>query len=161
MDPPHPPLHCYATTNVSVDQSHMLATDLFLIGDRVLVHGNLSRHLGRVATVNKVGARRLSLTFEDGLPGAYVWVKDTLLLPYMGLNAYTFDSYNMLELDLQGHLVPLDTNRILAQFSITATSAIAQHYDDEMEMDRLVEHFAYELRCNMATRATWLREREE
>jgi hypothetical protein len=46
-------------------------SDIFSVGDIIKVVGN-SKHRGRVATVRKVGSRRLTVRFHDNQKGTYV-----------------------------------------------------------------------------------------
>jgi hypothetical protein len=58
---------------------------------------------------------------------------------------YDYD-HDINQTDVHGNPVPLDMNRVLYEFRRTAATAICQHYEDEREMERLMSHFAYELR---------------
>lgn len=46
-------------------------SDLFSVNDIITVVGN-SKHRGRIATIRKVGSRRLTVRFHDGNRGTYV-----------------------------------------------------------------------------------------
>jgi hypothetical protein len=151
MESPNALLHRYAATNVSVDRSHMLANDIFVIGDRILVHSNLSTHQGRIATITHMGHRQLSVTFEDRLPGSYVDYKDALLIPSRGAQSYGYTDNAIYQADAQGNAAPLDCYRVLSHFSRAASHAIANHRADKLEMERWVEHFAYELRTDLGS----------
>jgi hypothetical protein len=152
MEPPNALLHRYAATNVSVDRHPMLTNDMFVVGDHILVHSNLSTHQGRFGTITHLGHRRLSITFEDRLPGSYVDYKDALLIPSRGVQSYGYTDNAIYQADAQGNAAPLDANRVLSHFSRTASHAIAVHWPDELEMERWVSHFEYELRSDLGSR---------
>jgi hypothetical protein len=50
----------------------MQSSNCFRAGDRILVHGNMSRHQDRMAEILAVGNSQLSVRFEDGLGGTYI-----------------------------------------------------------------------------------------
>jgi hypothetical protein len=81
MVTPVPIEHRYIATDISIDRSRTHPRDIFWAGDRIQVHGTQTRHHGRVARVNSVGDRRLSVTFEDGLSGKFVEYTDAILIP--------------------------------------------------------------------------------
>jgi hypothetical protein len=134
MEPPNALLHRYAATNVSVDRHPMLANDIFVVGDRILVHSNPSTHQGRIGTITHMGYRRLSITFKDSLPGSYVDYKDALLIPSRGAQSYGYTDNAIYQADAQGNAAPLDTNRVLSHFSRAASHAIAVHWRDVLKM---------------------------
>jgi hypothetical protein len=137
----------------------------------ILVHGNVSRHQGRVATIVSrhqgrvatiatVGYRRLTVRFDDNQPGSFIDYKVALLLPPRGITSYAPNEYDLLRTDNDGHVTPLEQNRILAHFTRALATAIAQEYDDEMAMESLIDHFTFELRCDVASQAQDRREQD-
>jgi hypothetical protein len=54
-------------------------SDIFLVGDIITVVGS-SKHHGRLATVRKVGSRRLTVRFHDKNKGTYVDFENTRIL---------------------------------------------------------------------------------
>jgi hypothetical protein len=73
--------HCYVATDISIDRSRIHPRDIFRSRDRIQVHGTQTRHHGRIARVDSVGDRRLSVTFEGGLSGKFVEYTDAVLIP--------------------------------------------------------------------------------
>jgi hypothetical protein len=73
--------HRYVATDISIDRSRIHPIDIIWSGDRIQVHGTQTRHHGRIARVNSVGDRRLSVTFEDSLSGKFVEYTDAILIP--------------------------------------------------------------------------------
>jgi hypothetical protein len=57
----------------------LVPTNIFSIGDNITVVGN-SKHRGRVATVQKVGPRRLTVQFHDKNKGTYVDYNDACII---------------------------------------------------------------------------------
>ena len=53
----------------------------FSIGDRIQVKNKRSTHYGRCGVVERVGKKRLTLTFEDFEAGIYVHWKDAEVVP--------------------------------------------------------------------------------
>jgi hypothetical protein len=158
MNNPH--LYGYAATNVSVNQSQMRADEIFLPADRILVHWNISRHLGRVATIVTVGARRLTVRFNDNQPGSFVDYKVALLLPPRGTTSYASNKYDILWTDSEGNITRLEHIRILDHFTRALGAAIAQEHDDEMATESHIDRFLFKLRCAISTHAEDRRARE-
>jgi hypothetical protein len=77
-------IYWHAATDISADRSHMHPRDIFCVNDRVQVHGTQTRHHGRIARINTIGDRRLSVTFEDGLSGKFIEYTDAVLIPERG-----------------------------------------------------------------------------
>jgi hypothetical protein len=102
-----------------------IPSDTFSIGDHITVIGR-SKHRGRIATVRKVGSRRLTVTFHDGNRGTYVDFMDARVivrLPPVGSETIFANTRTVTR------PVPTvdDTNelaRILEQLAITTATAI-------------------------------------
>jgi K+/H+ antiporter YhaU regulatory subunit KhtT len=54
-------------------------SDIFSVGDTITVVGT-SKHNGRLATVRKVGSRRLTVRFHDKNKGTYVDFEDACIV---------------------------------------------------------------------------------
>jgi hypothetical protein len=102
-----------------------IPSDTFSIGDHITVTGR-SKHRGRTATIQKVGSRRLTVTFHDGNRGTYVDFMDAHILvrlPPVGSETIFANTRTVTR------PVPADdkTNelaRILEQLAITTATAI-------------------------------------
>jgi hypothetical protein len=78
------PPHRSAAADVTINREQIHPTDIFRVGDRIRVHGTQTRHHGRIARIDSIGNRRLSVTFEDGLSGKFVEYVDAVLIPERG-----------------------------------------------------------------------------
>jgi hypothetical protein len=141
-----PLIHRYAATNVSIDRGVMRPNEIFKVGDRILVHGNLSPHQGRKAVIRAVGNRRLTVRFEDGLPGTFIDYKAAMLIPPRGFLNYDFDTQSFNSINWTGDPASIDRIRILRHFCTFGGMAIAQLFEDEEEMANLLDDFNLELR---------------
>jgi hypothetical protein len=141
----HPLVHRYAATNVSMDRRSMRPNEIFKAGDRILVHGNQSPHQGRIAVIRAVGTQRLTVRFEDGLAGTFIDYRAAMLIPPPGIIQYVFDEENFNTINWTGDAASLDRNRILSQFCMFGGMAIAQLFEDEVEMANVLEDFNLEL----------------
>ena len=54
-------------------------SDIFTVGDTITVIGS-SKHHGRLATVRKIGSRRLTVRFHDKNKGTYVDFEDARIV---------------------------------------------------------------------------------
>jgi K+/H+ antiporter YhaU regulatory subunit KhtT len=54
-------------------------SDIFTVGDTITVVGS-SKHHGRLATVRKIGSRRLTVRFHDKNKGTYVDFEDARIV---------------------------------------------------------------------------------
>jgi hypothetical protein len=138
----------------------MRGGQIFLQGDRILVHGNVSRHQGRVATITTVGDRRLTVRFADNQPGSFVDYKVALLLPPRGVTTYTSNEYDVAQYNPEGNVTPPECNRILNHLLRALAAAIAQEHEDEMAMEEHIDNFAFDLRCAVTTAVEDCLERE-
>jgi hypothetical protein len=144
-------IHRYAATNVAVDRSRMFPKEIFHCGDRILVHANKNPDQGRVGDIFAVGDKFINVSFGDSFKE--VDYKDLLLIPDVSSTKYEYDyDHDIDQTDVHGNPVPLDMNRVLYEFRRTAATAICQNYEDEMEVERLVDHFAQELRLDVLCR---------
>jgi hypothetical protein len=67
------------TTIDNMKTPTLVPSDIFSIGDNITVVGN-SKHRGRVATVQKVGSRCLTVQFHDKNKGMYVDYNDARII---------------------------------------------------------------------------------
>jgi hypothetical protein len=77
----------FAASDLSIDRTGMHPKSVFCEGDRIQVHGKKTMHHGRIARIDKIGDRRITCTFEDGVWGKYVDFFDALLIPERGNEA--------------------------------------------------------------------------
>jgi hypothetical protein len=76
--------HRYAAADISVDHSRLYPRYIFHADDRIQVHGTQTRHHGRIARIDSIRDRRLSVTFEHGLSGRFVEYTDAVVIPERG-----------------------------------------------------------------------------
>jgi hypothetical protein len=74
----------FAADDLSINRNGMHPKSVFCKGDRIQVHGKKTMHHGRIARIDKIGDRRITCTFEDGLWGKYVDFFDAVLIPKRG-----------------------------------------------------------------------------
>jgi hypothetical protein len=79
--------HRYAAVDTTVNRDWIHPKDIFRVNDRIQVHGTQTRHHGRIARINSIGDRRLSVTFKDGLSGKFIEYTDAVLIPERGVEA--------------------------------------------------------------------------
>jgi hypothetical protein len=85
---------------------------------------NPTRHQGRLATITTVGDSRLTVSFDDNQPGSFVDYKVALLLPPRGTASYASNEYDILWTDNEGHITPLERNRIVDHLTRALGAAI-------------------------------------
>jgi hypothetical protein len=81
------PPHHYAAVDTTVNRDRIHPKDIFRVNECIQVHGMQTRQHGRIARINSIGNRRLSVTFEDGLSGKFVEYIDAVLIPERGVKA--------------------------------------------------------------------------
>jgi hypothetical protein len=81
------PSHHYAAVDTTVNRDRIHPKDIFRVNDHIQVHGTQTRHHGRIAHINSIRNRCLSVTFEDGLLGKFVEYIDAVLIPERGVEA--------------------------------------------------------------------------
>lgn len=102
--------HRYAATDITVDRSRLHPRHIFRIDDRIQVHGTQTRHHGRIARIQGIGDRRLTVDFEDGLSGRYVEYNDAVVIPERGSPTATVFTPTRLQ-NHQGRASNVQVNR--------------------------------------------------
>jgi hypothetical protein len=77
--------HRHAAIDVTINRDGIRPNNIFRVNDRIQVHGTHTKHHGRIARIDSIGNRRLSVTFEDGLSGKFVEYIDAVLIPERGV----------------------------------------------------------------------------